>query len=55
MDRSYLGAGEIRRFTVAENVVTYYHDRQRSDNWVTWARDNDDGERLLAMAVTDDS
>ena len=51
MGRAYLGAGEIRRFTMAENIVAWYRDRQRSDNWVTWSKSNPEAAELLTMAV----
>lgn len=45
------GAGELRAMVLAENVVTAYHSRQKSENWAKWAQENPDMNRLLIMAV----
>ena len=51
MGRAYLGAGEIRRFTAAANVVNAYQNRARSNNWQTWEKENPESAGLLAIAV----
>ena len=51
MGRPYLGAGEIRRFMTAENVVAAYRSRAKSDNWATWAKSNEQAAQLLSWAV----
>ena len=45
-----LGAGEIRRMTVAENIVKWYRERQASSNWASWATDNPDSSQVLLEA-----
>ena len=46
-----LGAGEIRRMRLAENVVAAYRSRQNSTNWATWAKENPDMNHLLITAM----
>jgi len=40
MGRDYLGAGEIRRMTMSENIVRAYFAANRSPNWAEWAAEN---------------
>jgi len=49
--RAYLGAGEIRRMTAAENVIRYYRERAQSDNWAEWAKQHPGAAALLAKAT----
>ena len=46
-----LGAGEIRRMNVAENIVRAYQSRKQSDNWATWAEVNPELNRILEDAM----
>jgi len=46
-----VGAGEIRRMNAAENTIRAYRDREQSDDWPKWARDNPGLARLLAIAT----
>lgn len=51
MGRPYLGAGEIRRMTAAENVIQAYQSRAQAENWASWAVGNPEQAELLAMCV----
>ena len=46
-----LGAGEMRRMIMAENIVNAYHNRQRAADWVKWAEDYPDEAVLLNYAM----
>jgi hypothetical protein len=46
-----LGAGEIKRMIVAEQVVEAYRGRERADNWAAWADANPYYAALLARAA----
>jgi len=46
-----LGAGEIKRMRVAENIVAAYRSRAQSKNWATWASENKDMSHLLLTAM----
>jgi hypothetical protein len=46
-----LGAGEIRRINMAENIYDSYLEREHSENWVTWAREHQEKARLLDWAA----
>ena len=45
-----LGAGEIKRMRVAENIVSAYRSRASSKSWATWASENKDMNHLLITA-----
>lgn len=40
MGRPVLSAGEIRRFALVENILNWYTERDRAEDWVTWGRAN---------------
>lgn len=46
-----LGAGEMRRMALAENVVNAYKARARAENWAQWAQENRQASELLAQAA----
>ena len=46
-----LGAGEMRRMTVAENIVKAYRSRAKADNWAEWANLYPDLNRILEDAM----
>ena len=46
-----LGAGEIKRMRLAENVVAAYQSRAQSANWATWASENKEMNHLLITAM----
>lgn len=46
-----MGAGEMRRIVVAENIVNAYRNRQAADDWVKWAQDYPDEAALLNGAM----
>ncbi len=35
-----LGAGEMRRMTLAQNVVNWYREREQAGNMVEWTQSN---------------
>lgn len=37
--------------SAAERIVRAYRARMASDNWVQWAKDNEDDARLLNQAM----
>jgi len=41
---------EIRMIDLADNVVTAYHERKRSENWAEWAEKNHAKARILNVA-----
>ena len=45
------GGQELRRMIAAENVVKSYEERQQSDNWAAWARDNPEKSEILNRAM----
>lgn len=47
MGRRQLGAGEIRRMLIAENIVTAYNARAKNENWAEWTERNKGLSRLL--------
>jgi len=46
-----LGAGEIKRMRLAENVVAAYQSRANSTNWAVWAKENPEMNHLLLTAM----
>ncbi len=46
-----LGAGEIRRMVIAENIYKAYKSRENADNWAEWAMKYPDMNRLLEEAM----
>lgn len=42
--------GELRRLILAENIVTAYQTRKRSENWAAWAENNPVMAKILAEA-----
>jgi hypothetical protein len=48
LDRKYLGAGEIRRMILAENIKTWYDDRKRDG--AKWVDDNPEAAGMLTLA-----
>jgi hypothetical protein len=46
-----LGAGEMRRMSLVENIVNAYRARERSDNWAAWAKEHPRDSELLAQAA----
>ena len=46
-----LGAGEIKRMRISENVVAAYQSRAKSTSWATWASENKDMNNLLIMGM----
>ena len=45
------GAGELRRMAMAENVIKAYQERNRAEDWATWAHNNPEKARLLSAAM----
>jgi hypothetical protein len=45
--RLVLGAGELRRMTAAENIVRWYRERARAENWAAWAAEHTWESRIL--------
>ena len=43
--------GEMRRMSAAERIVRAYRSRLEAENWVQWAKDNEDDARLLNQAM----
>jgi hypothetical protein len=41
---------EIRMMDLADNVVTAYHERKRSESWAEWAEKNPQKSRILNAA-----
>jgi len=54
--RPVLGAGEIRRMIVAENIVRAYRRLEETGDWAKFAEENPDTHALLmeAMRLADD-
>lgn len=50
MGRPVLYEREIRRMTVASNLVSAYRERAKSTNWVEWASSNKAISDLLIKA-----
>lgn len=46
-----LGAGEMRKMAMAENVVMAYQARSKSKNWAVWAQKNKAEAKLLEAAL----
>lgn len=46
-----LGAGEIRRMMVAENIVNCFRARTASSNWAAWETENKAEAKLLQVAL----
>ena len=46
-----LGAKEIRRMMIAENIVNAYRARAASENWAAWETDNPQVAALLNAAM----
>ena len=46
-----LGAGEMRRMVLTENVINAYRARERSENWAKWVQENRQASELLAQAA----
>ena len=52
-----LGAGELRRITVAKNIVAAYRSREGyrdesgAENWAEWSRTHPEQARILNMAA----
>jgi hypothetical protein len=46
-----LSAGEIKSMVLAENVKNAYQERQNSQDWAVWKRDNDAKANLLNEAM----
>lgn len=42
-----LGYGEMRRMTLAENIVADFEARRKSGNWVSWEIEHPDEADLL--------
>ena len=42
-----LSAREIIHMRTADNIVRYYQSRAAAKNWATWAKENDEGSRIL--------
>lgn len=51
MGRPVLGANEMRRLELAENVLRAYQSREASTDWAAWARDNEGAATLLDRAI----
>jgi hypothetical protein len=45
-----LGAKELRRMTVAENIKTWYEERGKVENMVEWTQNNPDKAEALHHA-----
>jgi hypothetical protein len=50
LGRDVLHFGELRRFTLAENIYNAYKSRARSENWAQWTKDNPEMADVLAAA-----
>jgi hypothetical protein len=50
LGRDVLFFNEMLRFTVAENVLIAFQNRERSDNWAAWANENPQAAELLSKA-----
>lgn len=46
-----LGAGELRRMVLVENVIKAHQGRERAENWAKWAQENPQASELLARAA----
>ena len=51
MNRPYLGAGEINRILAAERVERLLSDKERQENWATWAEKNPEDAAYLTNAM----
>jgi len=51
MGRSWLGVSEIAKMEASQRVVGAYVDRQKSQNWAEWAKQNPADAELLALAA----
>ena len=51
MNRSYLGAGEINRILAAERVERLLANKERQQNWATWAEKNPEDAEYLTKAM----
>lgn len=45
-----LGAGEMRRMCVAENIYKWRVEREKSESWAAWETDNPDKAEALHEA-----
>mgnify|MGYP001009324862 CR=1 FL=1 len=50
MGRPVLYEHEIRRMTIAQNIVSAYRERARSQSWDAWLRENKEMGELLFIA-----
>ena len=50
LGRPVLGIKEMRCMGIAENVTTWYSDRQKAASWTIWATENPDKSTALTVA-----
>ena len=49
--RDVMGANEMSRIIIAENIVAAYKDRKKSSNWVEWQINNPQMSELLNIGA----
>lgn len=45
------GVTELRRMSAALNIESWYHERQRAENWAKWAEDHRNESAALNRAM----
>lgn len=50
LDREYLGAVEMRMMLLAENILTWYEERDKASSFVEWQNSNPDKADMLEFA-----
>ena len=46
-----LSAKEIRQMTIVENLINAYKSREQSGDWVNWAKDHKEMNKLLELGL----
>lgn len=46
-----LGAKEIKRMNASENIVNWFRERSKSQNWATWSKEHPEQARALETAA----